>query len=226
MALIKCPECGQDISDKAKKCINCGKVLIEDVVPVKQCVECGKEVPADAQECPFCGCPLEETNGSESKLKRKKTIIISAIAVAAVAIIAIVAVIFLRPKEIELNKDEALAYQNVLDVKHNLKDPDSFKLYDELTIIKHHNEYGYIDFKYTIFKYGGTNGYGAVITNEAIYKDNQYIMNYADEPDKDDANYREQLSTQDDLELFLSGEVKWEKIDIDINKIKEKMELD
>lgn len=27
MALIKCPECGQDISDKADKCIHCGYSL-------------------------------------------------------------------------------------------------------------------------------------------------------------------------------------------------------
>lgn len=24
MAMIKCPECGQEISDKAKKCVHCG----------------------------------------------------------------------------------------------------------------------------------------------------------------------------------------------------------
>lgn len=27
MALIKCPECGKEISDSAKKCIHCGKVI-------------------------------------------------------------------------------------------------------------------------------------------------------------------------------------------------------
>ena len=30
MALIKCPECGKEISDTAKNCINCGYVLKED----------------------------------------------------------------------------------------------------------------------------------------------------------------------------------------------------
>ena len=28
MAMIQCPECGQEISDKAKKCIHCGKVFV------------------------------------------------------------------------------------------------------------------------------------------------------------------------------------------------------
>lgn len=27
MALIKCPECGKEISDKAQKCIHCGTTL-------------------------------------------------------------------------------------------------------------------------------------------------------------------------------------------------------
>ncbi len=31
MALIKCPECGKEISDKAKTCIGCGCPL-EDIV--------------------------------------------------------------------------------------------------------------------------------------------------------------------------------------------------
>lgn len=60
MAMIKCPECGQELSDKAKKCINCGKVLIEETAPIKYCAECGKEIEIDTQECPFCGCPVEQ----------------------------------------------------------------------------------------------------------------------------------------------------------------------
>ena len=47
MAMIKCPECGQEISDKAKKCVHCGKVLIEDKPATKVCSDCGKENPMD-----------------------------------------------------------------------------------------------------------------------------------------------------------------------------------
>lgn len=36
MALIKCPECGKDVSDTAKSCIHCGYVLKEDVVAQPQ----------------------------------------------------------------------------------------------------------------------------------------------------------------------------------------------
>lgn len=36
MALIKCPECGKDVSDTAKSCIHCGYVLKEDIVAQPQ----------------------------------------------------------------------------------------------------------------------------------------------------------------------------------------------
>ena len=84
MAMILCPECGQEISDKAKKCIHCGKVMIEEVQPQKFCAECGKEIPIDAQECPFCGCPVEPEKPenvavsqiNEKVKKNKKSIIL------------------------------------------------------------------------------------------------------------------------------------------------------
>ncbi len=36
MALIKCPECGKDVSDTAKSCIHCGYVLKEEVIAQSQ----------------------------------------------------------------------------------------------------------------------------------------------------------------------------------------------
>lgn len=57
--MITCPECGKEISDKAKKCVHCGKILKEDEVPQRFCSECGKAVSLEAQECPSCGCPIE-----------------------------------------------------------------------------------------------------------------------------------------------------------------------
>lgn len=47
MAMIICPECGQEISDKAKKCVHCGKILIEEKPATKVCSDCGKENPID-----------------------------------------------------------------------------------------------------------------------------------------------------------------------------------
>lgn len=58
--LIHCPECGKEISSKAKKCVHCGLIFVEEKPKTKICADCGKEVSENAAECPFCGCPLEE----------------------------------------------------------------------------------------------------------------------------------------------------------------------
>ena len=53
MALIDCPECGGNVSDKAVACPHCGApptVLID-------CFECGDKVGMDAMACPHCGAP-------------------------------------------------------------------------------------------------------------------------------------------------------------------------
>lgn len=232
MAMIQCPECGQEISDKAKKCIHCGKVLIEEVQPTKYCAECGKEIPVDSQECPFCGCPVEQEKPENPAVaqvaakakKNKKPLVVVAI----IAIVAVIIGFIINSIGSSLNEDEQLAYQNALEMKSMMRDPDSFKLYDEMFLLKHHDDNGENDYTYTIFKYGGANGYGAITTDEAIFKDGEYIMNYADEPDEDDADYLEQLSVKMDLLLWqISGDGdSWEMIDIDIEKIKKKMGLE
>ncbi|MEY8329744.1 zinc ribbon domain-containing protein [Lachnospiraceae bacterium 48-33] len=69
MALIKCSECGGEISDKAKKCIHCGKVFVEET-PVKEeikCSECGEILTETAEICPNCGCPVEKFKNDEVK---------------------------------------------------------------------------------------------------------------------------------------------------------------
>lgn len=56
MALIKCEECGQMVSDKATACPHCG-------CPVKRplvCPECGEEISEGDSYCLKCGCPLSQ----------------------------------------------------------------------------------------------------------------------------------------------------------------------
>lgn len=233
MAMIKCPKCGGEVSDKARKCVHCGEEFIEEVLPKKFCSECGKEVPVGAIECPYCGCPLEDEKAADSNnvtanlgknsSKKAKKVIIPVTIIALIAIIAVI-VISLRGN---LNEDEQLAYQNAVKMQSMMRDPDSFKLYDEMFLLKCQDDDGNVKYTYTIFKYGGANGYGAITTDEAIFKDGKYIMDYSDEPDEDDSNYIEQLGVQLDLALFmLSGDNDtWEMVDIDIEKIKKKMGL-
>lgn len=60
MAIIQCPECGKEISDKAKICIHCGCPI--EIMQTKACPECGAEIPSQAETCPYCGCPLTKTS--------------------------------------------------------------------------------------------------------------------------------------------------------------------
>jgi len=62
MALIKCPECNTEVSDRAEKCIKCGFPLAR-YAPVK-CPECGGEVPYGAVTCGRCGFPMKGRIGT------------------------------------------------------------------------------------------------------------------------------------------------------------------
>lgn len=59
MALINCPKCGKQISDKAKICPNCKFDMDERMTT---CPECKLQVRKDAELCPNCGYPISEEN--------------------------------------------------------------------------------------------------------------------------------------------------------------------
>ncbi len=48
MALIDCPECGKQISDKAVSCIHCGNPLVTTPTPVKLAAESDAVVTTEA----------------------------------------------------------------------------------------------------------------------------------------------------------------------------------
>ena len=228
-AIISCPKCGKEISDKAKKCIHCGNVLVEQVQPTKTCAECGKEIPVDVQECPFCGCPIDseksESVAVTQKAKTNKKPIIVVVAIAVVAILVGLVIAFAGPI---LNKDEQLAYQNAVAMRKMLRDPDSFKLYDEMFLLKKLNDDGSLECTYTVFEYGGTNGYGGIVRSEAIFKDDTYIMDYDDDIEVGDSNFMDKISASSDLNSYVLGlyPEKFQMVDIDIEKIKDKMGLE
>ena len=73
MALIKCTECGHEVSDRASACPNCG-------CPIEKgncCIECGQPIPDGVNECPNCGCPTQDnlTHDFESAKKSKNGLI-------------------------------------------------------------------------------------------------------------------------------------------------------
>lgn len=55
MALIKCPECGREVSDRAKSCPSCGY----SIGGAKFCKFCGSKIPEDSVVCTKCGRQVE-----------------------------------------------------------------------------------------------------------------------------------------------------------------------
>lgn len=62
MALIKCPECGKEVSDQAASCPNCGTPL-NTASSKKFCKHCGEQIDKDCVVCPKCGKQVEELGG-------------------------------------------------------------------------------------------------------------------------------------------------------------------
>lgn len=52
MALIKCPECGQEVSSTVHQCVHCG-------FSFTVCPDCGEVFESSATVCPNCGCVLK-----------------------------------------------------------------------------------------------------------------------------------------------------------------------
>ena len=65
MALVNCPNCNQQISDQAKRCVHCGTEL-NRIIPTI-CPECGTKIIEGQSICSVCGYPIEpvfkEENG-------------------------------------------------------------------------------------------------------------------------------------------------------------------
>lgn len=80
MALIKCSECGKEISDKAKTCVGCGAKVIKK--EKKFCKECGTEIQEKEEKCSKCGCPVKH-----NKSKKNIIIVISLITLILISIL-------------------------------------------------------------------------------------------------------------------------------------------
>lgn len=132
MALIKCPNCGKEISDQAKKCTQCGYDLSQKPPTILLCPECHRPISKVDRYCENCGYPLsnsekpaisneapvikeQNVKSNESQKKRpSKKIIWSAIT--AVLVIAVVCVGFYAVRQSNQKKNEAAYISDLNDV--------------------------------------------------------------------------------------------------------------
>ncbi len=68
MAMITCPECGKEVSDKANSCPHCGAPIAKNF-----CKFCGERIEPDCVICPKCGKQVNEL----SAVKPDRDIIIN-----------------------------------------------------------------------------------------------------------------------------------------------------
>ncbi len=92
-----------------------------------------------------------------------------------------------------LNEEEQNGLDCLMQTKRMMKNPDSFKLYDTMFMIKKYDENHQLLYTYTIFRYGGTNGYGAMVASTAVFKNGTYLMDLDEELQEDSPNYNDQF---------------------------------
>lgn len=82
MALIHCPKCGKEVSDRAETCPACGCKLAEyqtenvENRKKRTCPDCGMELEDSVTVCPNCGCPclITSMNGESCEEGRPENI--------------------------------------------------------------------------------------------------------------------------------------------------------
>lgn len=133
MALEQCPQCGEQISDKAKRCVHCGweRLPSEAEPSPAKCPDCGELIGGDSLDaCPNCGCPLNgetddageqptkvEVTGVKVSHRARKTAVAVAVAVIVVAAIAVCAVLV---NQQQAKQNEVNAYNEYIDNMTNV----------------------------------------------------------------------------------------------------------
>lgn len=79
MALIKCIECGKEISDKSAQCVYCGCPI--DEIKVLHCEECGNVIKASDEYCKKCGCPVDNKKNDTIKKDERTPVILFSIGI-------------------------------------------------------------------------------------------------------------------------------------------------
>lgn len=149
MAIIHCPNCGADISDKAERCVHCGFAIAESKRRV--CPECGSEVRAGATICEKCGYPIGEESNEKNSQNRdnnsqevtrtidalnagtdsqnsKKTVLTSNKKTIGIVIAIVLIFVVVIVNQNQLKGNEINAFNLVLGVADQFSNPTSVRL--------------------------------------------------------------------------------------------------
>lgn len=206
MALIECPECGKEVSDKANKCIGCGHVFREETHDQKgesegclKCVECGAViVDARSTKCPYCGCPIEKKGVarivSMIDVDKKRTKILAAVAVA----VLVVAIFAFASCSGVFDPDKRLAIDSAKSYQSALKNPESLSIRGDFTIVRCKDDDGETK-EYCYFSATSQNGLGGNTSSVPLCVDGEYRIDA--EGDYSGGSTDETLSNGDKIGL-------------------------
>lgn len=211
MALIKCPECGGEVSDKAPQCIHCGYPLQQEVQVNEPADELAVET-ADAEPGvePVIepgAEPFAKPAQTTAKPKSKRKMIVGIVAAVLAMLMVAGAVWYFVGNS--LSADEQYVVDVLKQYKSSLKDPDSMILRGDILFVRDYDKSNY-----TIFTASGNNSYGASVTSMPMFKDKRYAGDYYNEPSlklEDYGDYSEYLLWSDAAYPLLRWNIEGEK---------------
>ena len=127
MALINCPNCNKEISDKAKVCVGCGHQLVEVNTEKKMinCPECGVITDGLIDVCTNCGYPvstlqtkIEETQKTKKVFKKKWFWILT---ICLFLLISVISIVFNSAKTENYNIEICTAVDEIMAVSADVE---------------------------------------------------------------------------------------------------------
>ena len=151
MALIKCPNCGREISDKSLSCIHCG-------YPTNAKNYCEDEIGS---------CQITNGKTGLKDFTKNKKFIISVV----IFLVIVISSIFCFNNN--LSSDEKYALNIVGDYQGMLKNPDSLILRSDISVIIYSRDG--TTYKYVFFDASGDNSYGASVMSTPCFVNGRYL---------------------------------------------------
>lgn len=156
------------------------------------CTKCGTEVVDGAAFCSKCGARIDDSEQIETseipettyqppkKAKRKTKLLLLVSMMAVIVLLVCVAMKLARPN---LSENEKRALENCEYLIDHLKNPDSFKLYDEIILLRAVDYETNEENEWMFIEYGATNGYGAMVRSTDAFDQQGYLGDINEDED-------------------------------------------
>ena len=193
MAITRCPGCGETVSNKSRKCIHCGYMLVSEKAGI--CFDCGAKIDEGASFCNKCGCPVESErlNSTESI----NSTIIKKNANIKILLVVLAALLCLYFAFVHLSGDNKRAYDLIIENVYSFKNPTSVRVVSGTA--GYNEEEGR---PYAFVCTTATNSYGNYVTGYYCLGPD-YVSDVTDNlGGLIDTSYMEELCQKDDLNVF------------------------